>query len=84
MVYTLTCLCGLTVYAYYADKGCDPLRNKEIASSNQLLPHFIMEVVNYPGLPGVFLAVLFSGALRFVPIWFKVRVIDVFCVFFLN
>ncbi len=25
-----------------------------------------MDVLNYPGFPGVFLAVLFSGALRFV------------------
>lgn len=25
-----------------------------------------MEVVNYPGIPGTFLAVLFSGALRWV------------------
>lgn len=36
VMYTLTCLCGLTVYAYYADKGCDPLNNGEITSSNQV------------------------------------------------
>jgi hypothetical protein len=28
------------------------------------VPYFIMEVLNYPGLPGAFLAVLFGGALR--------------------
>ena len=25
-----------------------------------------MEVANYPGIPGTFLAVLFSGALRYI------------------
>ncbi len=32
----------------------------------QLLPYFIMRVLAFPGLPGVFLACLFSGALRYV------------------
>ena len=30
----------------------------------QLVPYFVLDVLNYPGFPGVFLAVLFSGALR--------------------
>ena len=30
----------------------------------QLVPYFVIDVLNYPGFPGVFLAVLFSGALR--------------------
>jgi len=30
----------------------------------QIVPYFILEVLNYPGLPGAFLAVLFGGALR--------------------
>ena len=33
-------------------------------SSVQLLSTFIMDVVDYPGVPGLFLAVLFAGALR--------------------
>ena len=31
-----------------------------------------MEVANYPGIPGTFLAVLFSGALRYI-MWQQVR-----------
>jgi len=54
---------GLVMFAYYADKGCDPLANKDIRSANQLLPYYVMNVLTVPGLPGAFLAVLFSGAL---------------------
>ena len=32
----------------------------------QLVPYFVMDVLNYPGVAGIFLAVLFSGALRYV------------------
>lgn len=32
----------------------------------QLLPRFVMEEVDYPGLPGIFLSILFAGALRWV------------------
>jgi sodium-coupled monocarboxylate transporter 8/12 len=63
IVNVLMSLVGLVIYAYYADIGCDPLRNKDIRSSNQLVPYFIVNVVGYPGLPGIFLAVLFSGSL---------------------
>jgi hypothetical protein len=31
----------------------------------QLVPYFIVNVLNYPGLPGAFLAVLFGGSLRY-------------------
>ena len=36
LIYTLTCLAGLTVFAYYSEKGCDPLANGDIESSNQV------------------------------------------------
>ncbi|ELU11741.1 hypothetical protein CAPTEDRAFT_112687 [Capitella teleta] len=63
IVNILAALVGLTVYAYYADLGCDPLKQGYISNSNQLVPYFVLDVLNYPGVNGIFLAVLFSGAL---------------------
>lgn len=62
LIITLSCLIGVVVYSYYA--GCDPLTTKEISQVDQILPLFIMEVFSdQPGLPGVFLACIFSGSL---------------------
>ncbi|XP_046559452.1 sodium-coupled monocarboxylate transporter 1-like isoform X1 [Haliotis rubra] len=60
---TTVCLAGITTFAYYAKKGCDPLSAKYISNANQLIPYFVMEVLGYPGLPGLFVSCLFSGAL---------------------
>ncbi|KAL4222661.1 Sodium-coupled monocarboxylate transporter 1 [Mactra antiquata] len=60
---TLTSLSGLVMFAYYAKKGCDPLANGNVDNSNQLIPFLVMEVLGYPGLPGIFVSCLFSGAL---------------------
>jgi len=59
----LSSLVGLVIYAHYADKKCDPLKSKAINNANQLVPYYVIDVLNIPGLPGAFLAVLFSGAL---------------------
>ncbi|XP_052220142.1 sodium-coupled monocarboxylate transporter 1-like isoform X1 [Dreissena polymorpha] len=58
-----TCLAGIVMFAYYAQQGCDPLTSKKVANANQLIPYFVMEVLGYPGLPGLFVSCLFSGAL---------------------
>ncbi|XP_052788010.1 sodium-coupled monocarboxylate transporter 1-like [Mya arenaria] len=60
---TVTSLAGVVMFAYYAQKGCDPLSNNQVDNSNQLVPYFVMEVLGYPGLPGLFVSCLFSGAL---------------------
>ena len=60
---TVTSLAGIVMFAYYAQKGCDPLSYNDISNSNQLIPYFVMEVLGYPGLPGLFISCLFSGAL---------------------
>ncbi|XP_046581754.1 LOW QUALITY PROTEIN: sodium-coupled monocarboxylate transporter 1-like [Haliotis rubra] len=60
---TIVCLAGIIIFAYYAQKGCDPLSAEYISNSNQLIPYFVMEVLGYPGLPGLFVSCLFSGAL---------------------
>ncbi|XP_078619973.1 sodium-dependent multivitamin transporter-like [Branchiostoma floridae x Branchiostoma japonicum] len=54
-------LCGLIIHARY--HGCDPLKNGIVARSDQLLPYYVMEVLDIPGLPGLFISGIFSGAL---------------------
>ncbi|XP_046548473.1 sodium-coupled monocarboxylate transporter 1-like [Haliotis rubra] len=63
LLMTSVCLAGIIMFAYYAQKGCDPLSDTKISNPNQLMPHFVMEVLGYPGLPGLFISCLFSGAL---------------------
>jgi sodium-coupled monocarboxylate transporter 8/12 len=56
---------GLVIFAKY--KTCDPLKAKIVSTSDQLFPLFVMDVMgNYPGIPGVFVAGIFSGALRYL------------------
>ncbi|CAG0918825.1 unnamed protein product [Notodromas monacha] len=55
---------GLVIFAKYQD--CDPLKAKIVSTSDQLFPLFVMDTMgNFPGIPGVFVAGIFSGALRF-------------------
>ncbi|XP_041373436.1 sodium-coupled monocarboxylate transporter 1-like [Gigantopelta aegis] len=62
---TLCSVTGLTLYAYYTE--CDPLKDKKISNPNQLLPFFVLDILGHlPGLPGLFVASLFSGALSSV------------------
>lgn len=63
LLYGLATVVGLVIYGYYAEIGCDPLRAGYLSSQNQLVPYFVKKVLNFPGLPGAFLAVLFGGAL---------------------
>lgn len=55
-------LTGNILYTKYYN--CDPFLTKKINRSDQLLPHFVMEISkNLPGLPGIFIAGVFSAAL---------------------
>lgn len=58
----LCCLCGTVAFAYYAKQGCDPMSAGYISNPNQILPYFVMDVIGYPGIPGLFVACLYSGA----------------------
>ncbi|XP_021351291.1 sodium-dependent multivitamin transporter-like [Mizuhopecten yessoensis] len=63
---TLTCAAieGIVVYAYYHTLGCDPLKSKQINNPNQLIPFMVMDIFkNLPGMPGLFIASLFSASL---------------------
>ncbi|XP_017772837.1 PREDICTED: sodium-coupled monocarboxylate transporter 2-like [Nicrophorus vespilloides] len=53
---------GLLIYTQYHD--CDPLKTKTIRVPDQLLPYYVLDVVaKVPGLPGLFIAGVFSGGL---------------------
>lgn len=57
-----SCFVGLIMYAKY--EHCDPVKMKQIEKVDQILPFFVMEVASQiPGLPGVFVAGIFSAAL---------------------
>ncbi|KAH9509625.1 Sodium-coupled monocarboxylate transporter 1 [Bulinus truncatus] len=62
----LTCLSGIVLFAYYAAQNCNPVGQKLVSSPNQLVPYFVMETLGYPGVPGLFIACLFSGSLSSV------------------
>lgn len=55
-------LIGIILYTYYAD--CDPYSAGYVSDIDQIFPYFVMNVLSdKPGLPGVFLACIFSGSL---------------------
>ncbi|CAG5131129.1 unnamed protein product [Candidula unifasciata] len=55
---------GTVAYAYYQAKGCDPFESKQINDPNQIVPYMVMDIFEYlPGMPGLFLAALFSASL---------------------
>ncbi|KAJ6638131.1 Sodium-coupled monocarboxylate transporter 1 [Pseudolycoriella hygida] len=59
---TICCYSGLLAYAFYSD--CDPLKTKLINAQDQLLPLLVMFIFgNSPGLPGLFVAGIFSASL---------------------
>ncbi|CAB3239791.1 unnamed protein product [Arctia plantaginis] len=61
-LYCFCLYCGLLIYARFHD--CDPLQTKLAKAKDQLLPLLVMDVLGgIPGLPGVFIAGIFSAAL---------------------
>ncbi|XP_069798475.1 solute carrier family 5 member 6a isoform X2 [Narcine bancroftii] len=62
IVLALGCLMGLVMYARYGENS--PLHQGYVKASDQMVLYFVMDVLqDYPGLPGLFIACLFSGAL---------------------
>jgi hypothetical protein len=61
---SLSMATGLLLYATY--EGCDPLLSQRIQRSDQLIPFFVLDVAGHiPGLSGLFVAGVFSAALRY-------------------
>ena len=55
----------MVVFAFYHD--CDPITTRQVEKKDQLFPLFVMQVMgDYPGVPGLFVAGVFSGALSTV------------------
>ncbi|XP_064601430.1 sodium-coupled monocarboxylate transporter 1-like [Liolophura sinensis] len=62
LILYLCCLIGIVIYAFYSE--CDPKAFGLIFASDQLYPLFVMDVLGkIPGIPGLFISCLFSGAL---------------------
>ncbi|KDR17310.1 hypothetical protein L798_08509 [Zootermopsis nevadensis] len=62
LIKCLTCFMGLIIYATYYD--CDPMDTKAISRSDQLLAYYVMDIASaIPGLPGLFMAGIFSASL---------------------
>ncbi|XP_042242196.1 sodium-dependent multivitamin transporter-like, partial [Homarus americanus] len=58
----LLTLTGLVLFATYED--CDPLKAGLIHSKDQILPYYVMDrFSSVPGLAGLFISCIFSGAL---------------------
>ena len=53
---------GMVVYAVYVE--CDPITTKQVRTQDQVLPLLVLQVAgDVPGLPGLFMAGVFSGSL---------------------
>ncbi|XP_027010015.2 solute carrier family 5 member 6a isoform X1 [Tachysurus fulvidraco] len=62
IVLALGCLMGLVMFARYGEDS--PLDKGYVKTNDQMVLYFVMDVLrDLPGLPGLFVACLFSGAL---------------------
>ena len=62
LLISCACLCGVALFAVYG--RCDPLKLGLIERSDQLMPFFVMrQLSQYPGVPGLFVACVFSASL---------------------
>ncbi|XP_063614505.1 sodium-dependent multivitamin transporter-like [Penaeus indicus] len=62
LLISLTMAAGIVLFATY--EGCDPLAAGLITKKDQILPFYVMDrLSSIPGLPGLFVACIFSGAL---------------------
>ncbi|PIO40024.1 hypothetical protein AB205_0203560, partial [Aquarana catesbeiana] len=64
LVLALGCLTGLVMFAY--DQKNNLFTPEIKAVPDQMVLYFVMDILqDFPGLPGLFVACLFSGALRY-------------------
>lgn len=58
----LTCFLGIIMYGFYSD--CDPVKFGLLDKNDQIIPLMVLDVLGpIPGLPGIFMACVFSGSL---------------------
>ena len=60
---SLVAFIGLSLYAFYLD--CDPVLAGVVEKRDGVIPLFVLQRFSekYPGVPGLFISCLFSGAL---------------------
>nr|XP_045005587.1 sodium-dependent multivitamin transporter isoform X2 [Jaculus jaculus] len=64
VVLCMSCLIGLVMFAYYKDDSNTMSTQQRQAAPDQLVLYFVMDLLkDLPGLPGLFVACLFSGSL---------------------
>uniref|UniRef100_A0A1B6F543 Sodium-coupled monocarboxylate transporter 1 n=1 Tax=Cuerna arida TaxID=1464854 RepID=A0A1B6F543_9HEMI len=62
IVFSINFYTGMIMYAEYKD--CDPLSNRVISASDQLMPLFVMNTLGHlQGIPGLFVAGIFAASL---------------------
>ncbi|XP_019550433.3 sodium-coupled monocarboxylate transporter 2 [Aedes albopictus] len=62
IINSLACFIGLLVYAKY--ESCDPVSTHQVKKLDQIVPFYVMDAGGrIPGLPGLFIAGVFSAAL---------------------
>jgi sodium-coupled monocarboxylate transporter 8/12 len=62
LILTITCLAGIIAYGVYYQ--CDVIASNRIVKGEELLPRLVMDLLSeYPGLPGLFVAAVYSAAL---------------------
>ncbi|KAJ6635354.1 Sodium-coupled monocarboxylate transporter 1 [Pseudolycoriella hygida] len=65
IIHVLTLLVGMVVISKY--RYCDPIKTKRISTADQLFPLFVMDTMgSIPGIPGIFVAGIFSASLSTV------------------
>jgi sodium-coupled monocarboxylate transporter 8/12 len=62
LVLTILCLAGLIAYGVYHE--CDLISSKLVIKGEEILPRMVMDLLaDMPGLPGLFVAAVYSAAL---------------------
>ncbi|KAG4066302.1 hypothetical protein HA402_000526 [Bradysia odoriphaga] len=65
IIHLLVLLVGMVVISKY--RYCDPIKTQRIMTADQLFPLFVMDTMgSIPGIPGIFVAGIFSASLSTV------------------
>lgn len=63
LIQGLPLLVGIVVFTYYSKLGCGPMGSGEIYSPNQIIPYFVIDVINVPGITGLFISAIVASSL---------------------
>lgn len=76
VIYFLIFTSGVIAYSAFA--GCDPSAQGILKKKDEIMPYFVTNRLNFvTGLPGIFVATIIGGALRFVLFFSEIFVADV-------